>query len=67
MHDALHLPMAASPNEELWRRAEGRRETALVSDLGPFERSLLSLVLSMARLSAQRDARSLAPPCLEEA
>lgn len=52
------LPPARSFDEELWRRSEQRRETALYPDLGDADRILLPLVLSLARLAAQRDAKA---------
>lgn len=50
------LPLAGSLDEELWRRAETRRESGLYTDMQTDERMLLPLVLSLARLAAQRDA-----------
>lgn len=50
------LPLAASLDEELWRRAEARREAELDVDAPGDDRMLLPLVLSLARLAAQRDA-----------
>ncbi len=49
-----HLPI----DEQLWRRAEGRREVTDYPDLPEDEALLLPLVLSLARLAAQRDARA---------
>ena len=60
MVESLHLPMAASLDEELWRRAESRREEPLREGFTPIDQSLLALTLSMARLSAQQDARECA-------
>jgi hypothetical protein len=51
--------MKTSLDEELWRRAETRREADLYQDATPEDRLLLPLVLSLARLAAQRDARTL--------
>lgn len=50
------LPLAASLDDELWRRAEARREAELDVDAPGDDRLLLPLVLSLARLAAQRDA-----------
>lgn len=50
------LPLASNIDEELWRRAETRREDDLYQDASPEDRLLLPLVLSLARLAAQRDA-----------
>lgn len=50
------LPLAASLDDELWRRAETRREAELDVDGPRDDRLLLPLVLSLARLAAQRDA-----------
>lgn len=47
---------------ELWRRAEDRREAALNPDLTTEQKMLLSLTLSLARLSAQRDAQAGVTP-----
>lgn len=44
--------------DELWRRAETRREATQHPDLPDDEALLLPLVLSLARLAAQRDART---------
>lgn len=49
------LPLAGSLDEELWRRAQARREEQLYPDASEDERLLLPLVLSLARLAAQRD------------
>lgn len=51
------IPLANSVDDELWRRAEARREASLYADLCDEDRLLLPLVLSLARLAAQRDAR----------
>lgn len=50
------LPLAASLDDELWRRAEARREADMDVDAPGDDRLLLPLVLSLARLAAQRDA-----------
>ena len=50
------LPLAASLDEELWRRAQARREAEFDVDAPGDDRLLLPLVLSLARLAAQRDA-----------
>ena len=47
-----------SLDEELWRRAQSRREAALGEGASTADQMLLPLVLSLARLAAQRDARS---------
>lgn len=47
--------LAGSLDEELWRRAEARREEHLYPNASAEERLLLPLVLSLARLAAQRD------------
>lgn len=49
--------MDNSLDYELWRRAETRREQALHPDLTPDQQLLMPLVLSLARLAAQRDAK----------
>lgn len=54
------LPLAASLDDELWRRAEARREAELHVDAPGDDRLLLSLVLSLARLAAQRDTMARA-------
>jgi len=51
------LPLANSLDEELWRRAESRREAELYHDASVEDRLLLPLVLSLARLAAQRRRR----------
>lgn len=43
---------------ELWRRAEDRREAATYAELTPEQRLLVPLVLSLARLAAQRDSHA---------
>ncbi len=50
------FPSNRSFDEEMWRRAEDRREASLHLDATEDERLLLPLVLSLARLAAQRDA-----------
>lgn len=42
---------------ELWRRAQDRREQDLLEELSAEQRLLAPLVLSLARLAAQRDAK----------
>ena len=54
------LPTASSVEQELWRRAQRRREVALLDGSDSLEHGLLALLLSMARLAAQQDARALA-------
>ncbi len=54
------LPLASSLDEELWRRAETRREAGLHLDASDEDRLLLPLILSLARLAAQRDAMARA-------
>lgn len=54
------LPLAASLDDELWRRSEARREAELHLDAPDDDRLLLPLVLSLARLAAQRDAMARA-------
>ena len=44
--------------EELWRRSVARREAVLYPDLTAGDRLLLPLILSLARLTAQRDAKA---------
>lgn len=44
-------------DEQLWRKAEERREAQLHPDRTEDEALLLPLVLSLARLAAQRDMR----------
>lgn len=44
-------------DEELWRRSEARRVAALTPDASQEERLLIPLVMSLARLAAQRDAK----------
>lgn len=50
-------PASGLLEEELWRRAQVRRELDLYPELSAEERLLLPLVLSLARLAAQRDAK----------
>jgi hypothetical protein len=50
---------ASTFTDELWRRSQSRREAALHPDLSEDDGRLLPLVLSLARLAAQRDARAL--------
>lgn len=45
-------------DEELWRRAETRREAGLYPGASDEDRLLLPLILSLARLAAQRDAQT---------
>ena len=47
--------------DELWRRAQSRREAAMAADMSESDRLLLPLVLSLARLAAQRDVRGAKP------
>jgi len=54
----MQMPMAKTLDEELWRRAESRREADLYPDADETDRALLPLVLSLARLAAQRDAKA---------
>jgi hypothetical protein len=49
---------ARSLEDELWRRAETRREAAMYPNASEQDRALVPLVLSLARLAAQRDART---------
>ena len=51
------LPVAVTVDEELWRRSEARREASLYPEASGDDRLLLPLVLSLARLAAQRDTR----------
>jgi hypothetical protein len=51
------MNLAPTIEEELWRRAEARREANLYPDAAPSDRLLLPLVMSLARLAAQRDAK----------
>lgn len=44
-------------DEQLWRKAEERREAQLHPERTEDETLLLPLVLSLARLAAQRDMR----------
>lgn len=50
------IRLGRSLEEELWRRSETRREAHLYPDVGEEDRLLLPLILSLARLAAQRDA-----------
>ncbi|HBY44472.1 MULTISPECIES: hypothetical protein [unclassified Brevundimonas] len=52
------LPLAATLDDELWRRAEARREASMLTEATDEERLLMPLALSLARLLAQRDARA---------
>jgi hypothetical protein len=52
-------------DRELWRRAQTRREAERFSEASARDRLLLPLVLSLARLAAQRDSRNLR--CLGQA
>ena len=52
------MDLAPTTAEELWRRAESRREAQLYPEAQSDDRLLLSLVLSLARLAAQRDVRA---------
>lgn len=45
-------------DDELWKRAQTRREAALAQGKPVEHQMLLPLVLSLARLAAQRDARA---------
>lgn len=45
-------------DDELWKRAQTRREAALVEGKPVDHQMLLPLVLSLARLAAQRDAHN---------
>jgi hypothetical protein len=58
------MQLAATLDEALWRRAEARREAQLYLDASDSDRMLLPLVLSLARLAAQRDVRAK-PPTVE--
>ena len=49
---------AKTLDAELWRRAQARREAVLGGGAPEADRLLLPLVLSLARLAAQRDARA---------
>lgn len=42
---------------ELWRRAADREDAVLSRHLAPEDQKLFALVLSLARLCAQRDAK----------
>lgn len=42
---------------ELWRRAQDRRDRTLTAGMESADAALVPLVLALARLSAQRDAR----------
>ena len=46
---------------ELWRRMQTKREVTLSGESSEFDRALVALVMSLARLSAQRDARGHQP------
>ena len=48
----------SSLDDELWRRAQERREAELASGSKEVDRMLLPLALSLARLAAQRDAKA---------
>lgn len=64
----LHKADPVSPREntkltiaiedELWKRAETRRELELYPEVSPEDRLLLPLILSLARLAAQQDAKA---------
>lgn len=43
---------------ELWRRAQTRREAVMTDGASEADQLLLPLVLSLARLTAQRDVRA---------
>lgn len=49
-------------DDELWRRAQSRREAAMGADLSVADQMILPLVLSLARLAAQRDVRARRTP-----
>lgn len=51
-------PSNTTVDYELWRRAQDRREQDLLEGLTAEQRLLAPLVLSLARLAAQRDAKS---------
>lgn len=51
-------PNVRTIDDELWERAQRRRECDLHPDLDSDQRLLLPLALSLARLAAHRDARS---------
>lgn len=51
------MALAKTVGEELWRRAQDRREAGMDQDGSQSDRMILPLVLSLARLAAQRDAR----------
>jgi site-specific DNA recombinase len=53
--DPVHVG-SAGIRDELWRRAQTRREAGLHPDISPDQRLLLPLVLSLARLAARQDA-----------
>ena len=52
------MSLAKTVDEELWRRAQARREAAMGEGASEPDQMLLPLVLSLARLAAQRDARA---------
>ena len=54
---SLASPTSGCLDEELWRRAQVRRERDMYPELSDEDRLLLPLVLSLARLAAQRDAK----------
>jgi hypothetical protein len=43
--------------QELWLRSQARHAASIAADLDDADALLIPLVLSLARLSAQRDAR----------
>ena len=53
----LALPLAVTLDDELWRRAEARREALMLTEATEDERLLMPLALSLARLMAQRDVK----------
>jgi hypothetical protein len=52
------MPPANTLEDELWRRAETRREATLYPDASAEDRLLLPLILSLARLAAQQDCKA---------
>lgn len=45
--------------DAIWRRFQAHREVGLAEHVGEDEGLLIPLVLSLARLAAQRDARAM--------
>jgi hypothetical protein len=48
---------------EIWRRVQDHRDAERLGEISEADRLLAPLVLSLARLAAQREARR-SPPCV---